>query len=156
MAVFWDNAPCRLIETYWRFRGAVVYLSLWCWRQYAPLKPRSTLMSLHGATSHKTIYKLRISRLFDKKGIVMALLPARENYRLKSPWSLLNMIIWFRQLSSSEFWNKKNQIERDHFGDHFNKIILFKGSWETVWLHGRFCLFIYIFIYLCYLTTLSR
>jgi hypothetical protein len=46
---FWDIAPCSLIQEDRRSR---LPPSPWWWRQYAPLKHRSTSIRLYGATSH--------------------------------------------------------------------------------------------------------
>jgi hypothetical protein len=48
--VFWDILPCKIIVDR-RFRGSVE------WRQYAPLKPRSTII-LQGSTFQKTILNI--------------------------------------------------------------------------------------------------
>jgi hypothetical protein len=59
--VFWDVMPCSHTEVDQCFRGAyclrwmVNESSPWWWRQYAPLKCRSTSTWLHGATSQKTL-----------------------------------------------------------------------------------------------------
>jgi len=45
--VFWDVLPCKIIVDR-RFR----------WRQYVPLKRRSTII-LHGSTSQKTILNIQ-------------------------------------------------------------------------------------------------
>jgi hypothetical protein len=47
--VFWDVLPCKIIVDR-RFRERS---SPWWWRQYVPLKCRSTII-LHGSTSQKT------------------------------------------------------------------------------------------------------
>jgi hypothetical protein len=58
--VFWDVLPCKII-VYRRFRRAYcLHPHPWCWRQYAPLKRRSTII-LHGITSQKTILNMFLS-----------------------------------------------------------------------------------------------
>jgi hypothetical protein len=54
MAVFWDVAPCSLVDTDWCFRGAYSFnpSRLW-WRQYAPLKCQS-VSTTPQCTSQKT------------------------------------------------------------------------------------------------------
>jgi hypothetical protein len=61
ITVFWDIAPCSLVEGDWRLRGACCLhhqglhsLPSW-WRQYTPLKRCSTSMRLHGAVSQKAV-----------------------------------------------------------------------------------------------------
>jgi hypothetical protein len=56
--VFWDVLPCKIIVDQ-HIRGAYCLhhqgcVNPWWWRQYAPLKHRSTII-LHGSTSQKTI-----------------------------------------------------------------------------------------------------
>jgi hypothetical protein len=51
MTVFWDVAPCCIVEVYRRFRGAY-YLHLQ--GDELPLKRREISTRLHGATSQKT------------------------------------------------------------------------------------------------------
>jgi hypothetical protein len=56
--VFWNVAPCSLVEIYRRFRGDYWvhrHPSPWWWRQQALLKRRSISTRLHGATSQKTV-----------------------------------------------------------------------------------------------------
>jgi hypothetical protein len=60
--VFWDVARCSQVDVERRFRGAYClhhqgnhHSSPWWWRQYAPLKYRSTSTWPHGATSQKTL-----------------------------------------------------------------------------------------------------
>jgi len=57
---FWDVAPCSLgVDR--RFRGAYClhHQGVDRWRQYAPLKRRSTSTRLHGATSQMTTLFVR-------------------------------------------------------------------------------------------------
>jgi hypothetical protein len=61
MGVFWDVAPCSVVEFYKRFRDACCLdhqddqeSSPWWCRQQAPLKRRYPSTGLHGATSQKT------------------------------------------------------------------------------------------------------
>jgi hypothetical protein len=59
--VFWDVAPCSHVEVDRRFRGTYLLLpssSPWWWRQYTPLKRRSTSTWLHGVTSQKTLNQI--------------------------------------------------------------------------------------------------
>jgi hypothetical protein len=59
--VFWDVAPCSLLGVDRRFRGSYCLhyqwneSSPWRWRQFTPLKRRSTRRRLHSATSQKTL-----------------------------------------------------------------------------------------------------
>jgi hypothetical protein len=50
MTAFWDVASCGLVEEHRRFNSLP-----WWWRQYAPLKRRSSSARLHGAVFHKAV-----------------------------------------------------------------------------------------------------
>jgi hypothetical protein len=57
--VFWDVLPCSQIDVDPTFQKCVLPpssgRSLWWWRQYEPLKRRSTSTWLHGSTYQKTL-----------------------------------------------------------------------------------------------------
>jgi hypothetical protein len=56
LTVFWDVAPCSLVDIYRRFRGACCpHPSPDWWRQQAPLKHWSISSRLHGSISQKTV-----------------------------------------------------------------------------------------------------
>jgi hypothetical protein len=82
--VFWDVAPCSYVEVDRCFRGAY-YLQRplpWWWRQYAPLKRRSTLTWLHCAISQKTLHfdvEERCSSLFSDTILALCLRETRWN-----------------------------------------------------------------------------
>jgi hypothetical protein len=57
MAVFWDVAPCSLVDIDRRFRDA--YCLPWWWRHWAPLKCRWVSTRLHVVTSQKSAVFIR-------------------------------------------------------------------------------------------------
>jgi hypothetical protein len=84
--VFWDVLPCKIIVDR-RFKGTYcLQHHPWWWRQYVPLKRRSTII-LQGRTSQKTIlnFILAAVRTWNLTSLFLALFFCRALFQLQIP-----------------------------------------------------------------------
>jgi hypothetical protein len=137
--VFWDIASCSYVEVDRRFRGAYCIHNhgdagdgdsppCW-WRQYAPLKRRSTPMRLHSATSQKIlnfyfmifalVAKKKESCNMDETGVLTSgiwkLTPiVIKTFNLKNRNLIFNLKspvwCWIRHVGHFKVWWQKTKL----------------------------------------------
>jgi hypothetical protein len=137
--VFWDVLPCKIIvDRRFRVHTASIITHPWWWRQYAPLKRRSTII-LQGSTSQKTILNIILAavRTWNLTSIV-------SFYRLVLISNNLYLCILIKNIAGKSYHYIPPQWKHCLYRCVYpSKDIFFKNIWkqpEHLWHSFNFTL----------------